>query len=107
MALTTISTKTRTLQLNQIDLTVVCRTLLRLWPKLQTLRVQARKCMKMQTHSSCEPFASLREKREPFEGLGDHVPKSANPLQMLSKNANPLDNLPGCPKLCQNFEPFL
>ena len=52
MALTTISTKTRTLQLNQIDLTVVCRTLLRLWPKLQTLRVQARKCMKMQTLSS-------------------------------------------------------
>ena len=34
------------------------------------------------------------------------MPKSANPLQIFTKSANPSGNLAECAKLCQNSEPF-
>ena len=77
------------------------RTLCESTPKVQTLskfrRARAQKC---------EPFASLRQKREPFQGFGEHVPKSANPLQIFTKSANLFESLLECAKLCQNLEPF-
>ena len=87
------------------------RTLCKFPPKLRTLgcvwRAFAQKC---EPFAECaqkfEPFANVRQKCEPFRSFDEHVPKSANPLRISAKSANPPEFWQRCAQLLQTSNPF-